>query len=94
MRVRWLRAALRNQDEEASCVAKDDSSAAGLVVQRVLDAVAALGEQPALGHPGRVVGTRELMVPKARYIVSYHVRGPTVEVLRVFHTSRRLPQQW
>jgi len=94
MRVRWLRSALRNLDEEASYIARDDPGAAHVVVQRVLETVAALGEQPALGRPGRVAGTRELIVPKTRYIVPYRVRGQTVEVLRVFHTSRRLPQQW
>lgn len=94
MRIRWLRTALRNLDTEAAYIARDDPGAAQVVVQRVLDAVAALAEQPALGRPGRVAGTRELMVPKTRYLVPYRVRSQTVEVLRVFHSSRRLPQQW
>lgn len=94
MRVRWLRTAVRNLDDEAAYIATDSPKAAQLVVQRVLDAVAALAEQPALGRPGRVAGTRELVVLKTRYIVPYRVRGTTVEVLRVFHTSRRLPQKW
>ncbi|MCO4240272.1 type II toxin-antitoxin system RelE/ParE family toxin [Acidovorax facilis] len=72
----------------------DDPKAAQMVVQRVLDAVAALAEQPALGRPGRVAGTRELVVLKTRHIVPYRVQGQTVEVLRVFHTSRRLPLKW
>ena len=94
MRVRWLRTALRNLDEEASFITSDDSAAAHLVVERVLEAVAQLAEQPGLGRPGRVHGTRELVVSKTRYIVPYRVRGDTVEVLRVFHTSRRLPERW
>ena len=94
MRVRWLRTALRNLDEEASYIAADDANAARVVVQRILGAVAQLAEQPGLGRPGRVPGTRELIVPKTRYIVPYRVRGAAVEVLRVFHTSRRLPPAW
>ena len=94
MRVRWLRKALRNVDEEASFIAADDAAAARLVVRRVLAAVALLAEQPGMGRPGRVPGTRELIVPRTRYIVPYRVRGETVEVLRVFHTSRRLPDRW
>ena len=35
----------------------------------------------------------ELIVTKTRYIVPYRVRGQTVEILRVFHTSRRLPEK-
>lgn len=94
MRVRWLRRALRNLDEEASFIAAEDAVAARLVVARVLEAVAQLAEQPGLGRPGRVPGTRELIVSRTRYIVPYRVRGDTVEILRVFHTSRRLPHRW
>ena len=94
MRVRWLRTALRNLDEEASFVAADDALAARLVVDRILGAIAQLAEQPGLGRPGRVPGTLELIVSKTRYLVPYRVHGDTVEILRVFHTSRRLPGRW
>jgi addiction module RelE/StbE family toxin len=94
MRVRWLRTALRNLDEEATYIAADDPKAARLVVERVLNAVAKLADHPAIGRPGRVPATREVVVPKTRYIVPYRVRGETIEVLRVFHTSRRLPPKW
>ena len=75
MRVRWLRTALRNLDEEASFIATDESMAARLVVDRLLQAVAQLAEQRGLGRPGRVHGTRELVVSKTRYVVPYRVRG-------------------
>jgi plasmid stabilization system protein ParE len=94
MRVRWLRAALRNLDEEASYIAADDPAAARLVVARVLEAVAQLADQPGLGRPGRVPSTRELVVARTRYVVPYRVKRDTVEILRVFHTSRRLPKRW
>ena len=94
MRVEWLRKALRNLDDEATFIATDDVVAARRVVKRVLDAVAQLAEQPGLGRPGRVPRTRELVVTGTRYIVPYMFRGATVEVLRVFHTSRRLTARW
>jgi toxin ParE1/3/4 len=94
MRVKWLRTALRNLDAEAGYIAEDDPDAARLIVERVLFAVAMLEEQPGLGRPGRVPNTRELVVLKTRYVVPYRVRGDTIEVLRVFHTSRRPPETW
>ena len=94
MQVRWLRKALRNLDDEATYIATDDAAAACLVVKRVLEAVSVLAEQPGLGRPGRVHGTRELIVAKTRFVVPYRARGATVEILRVFHTSRRLPDRW
>jgi len=94
MRVRWLRTALRNLHEEASYIAADDPVAARLVVARVLEAVAQLGNQPGLGRPGRVPSTRELVVARTRYIVPYRVKRDAVEILRVFHTSRPVPKRW
>lgn len=94
MQIRWLRTALRNLDEEATYIAADDPQAARLVVERVLNAVEVLASQPALGRPGRVPGTRELVVGNTRYLVPYRVHGQVVEVLRVFHASRRPLQRW
>ena len=94
MQLKWLKKALHNLDDEASYSAADSAAAAQLVVQRVLESVAFLQEQPGLGRPGRVPGTRELSVPKTRLVVPYWVRGEVVEILRVFHTSRRLPARW
>ena len=96
MEVRWLATALRNLDDEAEFVGKDNPEAARLLVGRIHEAVTNLKAHPALGRPGRIHGTRELVVPGTRYIVPYRVRSRLnrVEILRVFHTSRRLPERW
>ncbi len=98
MQVKWLAVALRNLDHEAEFITADDPQAArqvvSRVVSRVLDAVAVLVLQPGIGRPGRVPGTRELVVNKTRDLVPYRVRGDVVEVLRVFHTSRRPSKRW
>ncbi len=93
MRVRWLRKALASLDAEASYIAEDNPAAARVVVARTLTAVSHLPQQPRLGCPGRVPGTRELIVPRTRYPVPYRVKGEVVEILRVFHVSRRLPER-
>jgi len=94
MRIRWLRTALLNLDEAASYIAADDPAAARMTVARVLEAVAQLTDQPGLGRPGRVPGTRELVVARTRYLVPYRMKGDAIEILRVFHTSRRWPKRW
>ncbi len=96
MQVKWLKKALQNLDAEAEYIAQDDPEAARQVVQRIVDAINLLPDNPALGHPGRIHGTRELVVPNTRYIVPYRVRPRLncIEILCVFHTSRRLPQRW
>ena len=91
MRVRWLRKALANLEAEADYIAQDNPAAANRIVQSVLHAVSLLRKNPALGRSGRVAGTRELVVSGTPYIVPYRVRGDTVEILRVFHGSRKWP---
>ncbi len=92
MRVKWLRTALANLDAEAAYVASDSLAAAARVVRRITISVARLRNYPAMGRPGRVPGTRELVVNGTPYIVPYRVRGDAVEILRVFHAARRWPK--
>jgi toxin ParE1/3/4 len=96
MQVKWLKTALQNLDDEFEYIAQDNPDAARLVVQRIVDAINLLPANPALGQAGRIHGTRELAVPDTRYIVPYRVRPrlDRIEILRVFHTSRRPPQRW
>jgi toxin ParE1/3/4 len=92
--IKWLRTALKNFDDELSYIATDDPAAARLVARRILDTVALLAAQPAIGRPGRVSGTRELLVPQTRYLIPYRVRHGVIEILRIFHASRLPPKRW
>ena len=96
MEIKWLRNALKNLEQETEYIAKDDPQAARLVVQRIHHTVYLLRDNPSLGYPGRLLGTRELVIPKTRYIVPYRVcpRLQRIDILRVFHASRKLPERW
>ncbi|MES9855141.1 MAG: type II toxin-antitoxin system RelE/ParE family toxin [Sedimenticola sp.] len=91
MQIKWLRNALKNLDAEAEYIAQDDPQAARVVVQRIAQTVSLLSDNPSLGRPGRLPGTHELVIPKPRYIVPYRVRPrlQRIEILSVFHTSRK-----
>jgi plasmid stabilization system protein ParE len=47
-----------------------------------------------MGNPGRITGTRELVIIGTRYLVPYRVKNQQIEILRIFHTSRKPPAQW
>ena len=96
MDVRWLHEALENLDSHANYIAREDPDAARRTVKRVHKAVGLLPNNPTLGHPGRIDGTRELVVPGTRLIIPYRVmpRFNKIEILRVFHSSRKLPESW
>ena len=91
MTLRWTRRALKNLEDEAKYIAQDDPEAARKIVLRIFNAVELLKENPAIGRPGRVPGTRELVITGTRYLIPYRARGNQVHLLRVFHTSRKWP---
>lgn len=52
-----------------------------------------LADQPGMGRPGRVVGTRELLIPGLPYILPYIEKDGAVIILRVIHTSMKWPER-
>jgi toxin ParE1/3/4 len=53
-----------------------------------------LAEHPGMGRPGRVEGTRELVIAGLPYLVAYLHRGDTVTVLRVVHGAMKWPKRF
>ena len=73
-------------------IARDRPGAAAELIERIVAAVDTLVELPGRGRPGRVMGTRELVI--APYLVAYRVRADTVEILRVLHGAQRWPEEF
>ena len=94
MQIVWLKKALLNLDEIAEYIAHDNPAAAIKIVETIESQVNLLSSQPAIGRSGRVLGTRELVITNTPYLVPYRIKNSTVEILRVFHTSRMPPTNW
>jgi len=91
VRVKWLKMALANLEAAAAYIAEDNPAATGRFVQEIFRATGLLARNPAMGRPGRVPGTRELVIPNTPYILPYRVRANAVEILRVFPATRKWP---
>ena len=94
MRVVWTRPALRELENIGDYIARDNPAAADGIVTRILDRAAALADQPEVGRPGRVAGTRELVVTGTPFILPYRVNRDCVEILSVFHGARKWPESF
>ena len=91
MKVVWSRRAIRHLVYLRDYIEKDSEQNAALVAKRILRAVDLLQSHPEMGRPGRVVGTRELIVPGTPYLIPYRVRRERLELIAVFHGRQKWP---
>jgi len=94
MRVKWTRKALVNLDNAVEFIAIDKPTAATDVALKIWNVAKMIAGQPGMGRPGRVPGTRELVVPGLPYILPYVEKDEVVCVLRVMHTSMKWPEKF
>lgn len=91
MESRWLPSALADLEAARAYIARDNPGAAERVFRRILSDVASLAALPHIGRPGRVLNTRELIVPSTPFIIPYRVHEGRIVVLAVIHAARRWP---
>lgn len=90
MEVEWTRTALANLREIVEFIEQNDPQRAASFALDIQKKTNHLAQFPSLGRPGRVAGTRELVI-HPNYIIPYAVRTHKVEILRVLHVVRRWP---
>ena len=93
MTIVWSPRAIDHLTHLRSYIASDNPNAANRIAATLLKAVERLAELPNLGRPGRVAGTRELVVPGTPYVIPYRVRGDRLEVIAVFHGRQKWPKR-
>jgi toxin ParE1/3/4 len=93
MKVVWSRRAVQHLVALRKYIAKDSEQSAALVATRILDAIDLLQTQPEMGRPGRVVGTRELVIPDTPYLIPYRIRNERLELIAVLHGRQKWPKK-
>jgi toxin ParE1/3/4 len=89
VKVEWLHEAERNLAAQLEWIAEHEPWAALDMGDAIHAAVGRLADHPAMARPGRVAGTRELVVAGTPYIVVYRIEPSAVVILRVLHTAQR-----
>ena len=90
MKIKWTLPALNDLHHEADFISQDNPEAAKSVFCKIQQSVESLKRFPDIGRVGREVGTRELVVKGLPYLIVYQITENFVEILTVFHTSRKL----
>ncbi|TWF57172.1 type II toxin-antitoxin system RelE/ParE family toxin [Neorhizobium alkalisoli] len=86
----WLDEALRDVEAIGDYIARDNHRAAENVVRRIMETVSLLAWHPEMGPLTADGDTRRLTISGTPYIEFYRLRA-RVEILAIFHSSRKWP---
>jgi toxin ParE1/3/4 len=95
MNILWSPEAIGDLTLLRAYIAEDDPAAArGVVLHIIHNVEQLLPNHPQMGRPGRVPGTRELVIPKKPFLVPYRLQRNIIQILRVYHGARRWPENF
>lgn len=90
MRLIWTPEALQDRADIWDYIAIDNPQAAVRIDELFSDAANRLAEHPQLGRPGKIQGTRGLVLHES-YRLVYEINGDTLWLLALVHTARLWP---
>ena len=91
MDIFWTPKARAEREEAIDYIARDNPFAALDQLDKIEQQTSLLAAQQKMGRPGRVKGTRELVVSGTPFIAIYRVKGKRIEVLRFLHGAQKWP---
>ena len=91
MNIRWSPEAADDFAGIVEFIRTQNPSAAARIAQSIDRSVTSLESFAQRGRPGRVEGTRELVLAPLPFIVVYRIKQNVIEAVRVLHGSQRWP---
>jgi len=95
VRLQWTEPATQDLDKIAEYYEREAGSRiAATNILKIIETVKTLLDAPHQSRPGRIPGTRELVITTLPFLVPYRVKKDVIQILRVFHTAQQPPAQW
>jgi toxin ParE1/3/4 len=92
MIIKWQPQAVCDLAGIVTYITSQHSDAGPKTVQRIIHFITAqLDTAPLSGKAGRVVGTRELVVPRSPFVVVYRMHQEAIDILSIRHHARLWP---
>lgn len=91
-RLDWTEAAESDREGHLDHIAQDNPLAAIKVGDEIERQIETLLDFPDIGRPGRIEGTRELVITGLPYIACYVAMDDAVTILRVLHGRQMWPE--
>jgi toxin ParE1/3/4 len=89
--IRWLPLASNHRFEQLDYIAQDNPLAAASQDEEIERQVNMLAQHPKMGRPGRVTGTRELVISGTPFVVIYRLKARRVDIIRLLHSAQQWP---
>ena len=91
MRLEWSQHAIQDRSDIYEFVEQRSPNAALWIDTRIGQQLVTLLRFPRAGRPGRVPGTRELVITRTPYIAAYRPLPTRIRVLAIFHNAQTWP---
>lgn len=90
-KVSWTQIAISDLESAFSYLAEIEGrlETARLMIKRIVEGVGQIKSFPSSGRPGRVKGTKELVILTTPFIVVYRTKKDSLEILTVLHHARK-----
>ncbi|HEX6959988.1 MAG TPA: type II toxin-antitoxin system RelE/ParE family toxin [Ferrovibrio sp.] len=82
-----------DRDRIFDYIEQDNPHAAVALEERIGEQIELLAAFPESGRPGRIEGTRELVINHTPYIAAYCISSDAVRILRPLHGAQLWPDQ-
>jgi addiction module RelE/StbE family toxin len=93
MKLVWSAFALADRDDIFTYLEARNPSAAVRIDELIDTTLRQIARFPESGRSGRMVGTRELVIPRTPYIAVYTVSPERIRILRLLHGAQRWPDE-
>ena len=91
--IEWTEQAARQLDQAHHYIALSNSEeVAARVTMQIVTSIQQLAAFPLSGRPGRVPGTRELVISNTPFIAAYTIEKARIVILALYHGAQQWPE--
>jgi toxin ParE1/3/4 len=91
--IEWTEQAIRQLDQAHEYITLSNSEeVAARITMHIVTSVQQLATFPMSGRPGRVPGTRELVIANTPFVVAYTIERERIVILAVYHGAQPWPE--
>jgi len=91
--IEWTEQATRHLDQAHDYITLSNSEeVAARITLYIVNSVQQLTTFPMSGRPGRVPGTRELVISNSPFVVAYSIEKERIVILAIYHGAQQWPE--